>query len=194
MIFNEDSVEKGKSDPEIVVKNLETVLQQSRKISDFNKELLSFSRKEIENFEVSNFNTILNKVMQFTKKDVRYPNVIFEINLYENLHDIACLESRIEQVVVNLINNARYALWKKYGESAHENKKIIITTQNVEREGKLFSLLSLKDLGTGIPAEKLKQIFEPFFTTKPKKEGTGLGLSIVYQIIENHGGKIEVNS
>jgi len=132
--------------------------------------------------------------MRFIQKDVKYPNVVFELNLQEGLHDISCIGSRIEQVIVNLINNARYALCKKYGDGGHDNKKIIITSQDIEKDGKNYSSLKIKDLGTGIPADKLRHIFEPFFTTKPKKEGTGLGLSIVYQIVENHGGKIEVNS
>lgn len=189
-----DRVKKGKVEPEEMIKMMETVLSQGKKLSDFIKELLSFSRKESENFEVSNFNKIVEKIMQFIQKDVKYPNVIFELDLQEGLHDISCIEARIEQVIVNLINNARYALCKKYGDSGHDDKKIIMTSRDMEKDGKDYSVLTVKDMGTGIPADKLRYVFEPFFTTKPKKEGTGLGLSIVYQIVENHGGKIEVNS
>ncbi|MCK5706786.1 MAG: hybrid sensor histidine kinase/response regulator [Candidatus Aureabacteria bacterium] len=189
-----ERAKKDKLSPDDLNKMVTVIHEQGEKISGFIKELLSFSRKDFENFEVSNFNKIVDKIMLFLQKDVRYPNVQFEINIPGDLREINCIESRIEQVLVNLINNARYAIWKKFGEVSHNDKKIIITAREIERNGKNYSVLSIKDFGTGISKDKIKHVFEPFFTTKPKKEGTGLGLSICFQIIEHHGGTIEVFS
>jgi two-component system NtrC family sensor kinase len=189
-----EKIHKGGLEKDDELKMLDTVLSQGKKVSDFVKELLSFSRKESEKLEPSSLNRIVDRVMQFVRKDVKYPNIALELDIQPDLHDVLCSESRIEQVLVNLVNNARYALWKKFGEASSDDKKIVIRTRDVEKNGKKWSTLSVKDFGTGIPRDHLNQIFEPFFTTKPKKEGTGLGLSIVYQIIEAHGGFIEVFS
>ncbi|KPJ60977.1 MAG: histidine kinase, partial [Planctomycetes bacterium DG_23] len=67
-----------------------------------------------------------------------------------------------------------------------------ITLKTAQKSGNVLVLIS--DTGKGIPTENMDKIFEPFYTTKPAKEGTGLGLSIVRGIIENHGGKISVQS
>jgi signal transduction histidine kinase len=187
-------IEKGQPPTKDCSDMMKIIYDQSKKISNLVKELLAFSRKEDGKFEASTFNKIVDKVMQFMKKDINFPNVRFDLDLKPDLHEIMCIESRIEQVVVNLINNARYALVKKYGDNAHEDKKIVITTRDVEKNDKNYSQLSIRDFGTGIPKDIVSRIFEPFFTTKPKKEGTGLGLSICYQIVENHKGKIEINS
>jgi two-component system, NtrC family, sensor kinase len=91
--------------------------------------------------------------------------------------------SELQQVLLNLINNALDAMEKKGG-------KLTLST----RADDGFVVVEVADTGVGIPAANLNRIFDPFFTTKAVGKGTGLGLSICYGIIENMGGRIEVQS
>ncbi|GHB42522.1 7TM diverse intracellular signaling domain-containing protein [Mongoliitalea lutea] len=107
---------------------------------------------------------------------------------YESIPPIECLAGKINQVFMNILNNAIQALL----ENEHQEvpPKIIIRTKNLNQ----FVQIEIEDNGPGIPDSVKQRIFEPFFTTKPVGKGTGLGLSIVYTIIENHRGFLEVNT
>jgi signal transduction histidine kinase len=97
---------------------------------------------------------------------------------------VSCSPSQINQVVLNLLSNAAQAT--KEGEGT-------ITVRTGMRDAGHVAV-EIADNGHGIPAEVLPKIFDPFFTTKAVGKGTGLGLSICYKIVENHGGKLEVQS
>lgn len=101
---------------------------------------------------------------------------------YGNIPEVECLASQLNQVFMNLIVNASHAI--------AERGKITITT-SAEND---WVCVAVKDTGSGIAPEHLKNIFDPFFTTKPVGTGTGLGLSVSYNIITKHGGRIEVDS
>jgi two-component system NtrC family sensor kinase len=103
--------------------------------------------------------------------------------LQEGLPTVRVSLSELQQVFLNLINNALDAMEKKGG-------KLALST----REAEGFVVVDVADTGVGIPAANLNRIFDPFFTTKAVGKGTGLGLSICYGIIENMGGRIEVQS
>jgi hypothetical protein len=107
---------------------------------------------------------------------------------FGDIPEIECFAGKLNQVFMNIINNAAQAVM-----TSHENDndgQVIIKTFREEN----FVKISISDNGTGMPEEVKQKIFEPFFTTKKAGEGTGLGLSIVYSIIELHKGTIEVNS
>jgi signal transduction histidine kinase len=105
------------------------------------------------------------------------------IKRYGELPLVACSPSQINQVFLNIIGNAAQAVDQEQG-------KLLLKT---ERDG-AWARISIQDNGRGIPPENLKKIFDPFFTTKPVGQGTGLGLSISYQIVQSHGGSIQVAS
>ena len=109
------------------------------------------------------------------------------IQTYGDLPLVECHQAQINQVFMNIIGNAIDAML----ESDVKPKKIAIETEKVAKNR---VMVKIRDNGPGIPAEIREKIFDPFFTTKPVGKGTGLGLSICYQIIEKHGGKIEVMS
>jgi two-component system, NtrC family, sensor kinase len=100
-----------------------------------------------------------------------------------DLPDIQASPTEMQQVLLNLINNALDAMEKKGGQ-------LDIVT---ESQGDNI-IVTVEDTGPGIPASNLGRLFDPFFTTKPVGKGTGLGLSICYGIINKMGGKIEVAS
>lgn len=101
---------------------------------------------------------------------------------------LLCMPSQINQVFLNLLSNANQAI------SPNGHIDISVTAAPDTDNEPPTIIVKVKDDGHGIPADKLSQIFDPFFTTKEVGKGTGLGLSICYKIIEEHGGKIEVES
>ncbi|MBT0812395.1 phosphate starvation-inducible protein PsiE [Litoribacter ruber] len=102
---------------------------------------------------------------------------------------VECLAGKINQVFMNIVNNAVHALTEHLDKNP--NPEIIIRTS---MDGDDFVKIEIIDNGPGIPDEVKARIFEPFFTTKPVGKGTGLGLSIVFTIIEKHSGTLEVES
>ncbi|MDB9312660.1 ATP-binding protein [Spirulina sp. CS-785/01] len=106
---------------------------------------------------------------------------------YGNLPEYECYPAQLNQVFLNLLNNALEALMET---PSIPRKQITITTQATEQEIKI----TIGDNGNGISPDIQRKLFDPFFTTKPVGKGTGLGLAICYQIIEQHHGKITVNS
>lgn len=109
------------------------------------------------------------------------------IKNFEKIPLLLCNRNQIEQVLVNIIDNAYYSVKEK----GHENKKIIISIYKKDKNG----CIEIEDNGIGIEKNKIHRVFETFFTTKDQGKGTGLGLSIVYEIITNkHNGEILVES
>ncbi|MGH1395677.1 MAG: sensor histidine kinase, partial [Trichormus sp.] len=158
----------------------------AKRIREIVLSLRNFSRldeadmKEVDIHEgIDNTLLILNHRL---KSDIEI------IKKYGKLPHINCYPSQLNQVFMNIINNAIDALL----ENTQQNpKQIIISTQTTENN---FIKIEIADNGSGIPTEIIKKLFDPFFTTKPVGKGTGLGLSICYQIVEKHQGKIEVVS
>jgi two-component system, NtrC family, sensor kinase len=107
---------------------------------------------------------------------------------YGNLPLVECYPGKLNQVFLNLISNAIYAINAKSG----DNKDGVITIQTLAHEQTVT--ISITDNGIGMKEATLKKLFEPFFTTKPVGEGTGLGLSISYNTIKKHNGSISVKS
>src|SRR5690554_213707 len=101
---------------------------------------------------------------------------------------IECLAGKVNQVFMNIINNAIHALL----EPQYDIKNPTLHIRTIPFEEEVH--IEIKDNGPGMPDHIKEKIFEPFFTTKEVGKGTGLGLSIVYTVIENHHGRLEVNS
>ena len=162
---------------------LKQINTQGKRCKEITYKLLSFARKtdsRIHNIVVSE---MIEDVVSLSSQRAKYSNVAIKTHLGENLPAIRGSESEMQQVFLNLINNALDAMDKKGGE-------INITAQ---QNGDLIEI-RLADNGPGIPKANLARIFDPFFTTKMVGKGTGLGLSICYGIINKMGGKIDVQS
>lgn len=136
-------------------------------------------------------------ILQSRLKDKGTQSAIELIKEYGNLPEVECYAGQLNQVFLNILNNAIDALhhWnasRTPEEIQQQRSTIIIRTQMIDGNR---AVISIKDNGPGIPEAVKKQIFDPFFTTKPVGEGTGLGLSISYQIItDKHGGRLECKS
>jgi two-component system, NtrC family, sensor kinase len=115
---------------------------------------------------------------------LRSSGVVVETHLDPALPELTGDDQKLQQVILNLIVNAEYAMRRA------TTKRLVIRTAH---EGDVV-VAEISDTGAGMSEETLQRIFEPFFTTKPAGEGTGLGLSVSYGIIEAHNGKLTVDS
>lgn len=156
---------------------------QGARCKEITHKLLSFARKTDPAVCEVDLNEIVMDTVSLLRQKTRYANVKIETSLVENLPPIAVSPSEIQQVMLNLLNNAVDAIDADGG-------AIRLKTNY---DGKAVAL-EITDTGRGIPEAVLGRIFDPFFTTKPVGQGTGLGLSICFGIINKLGGDINVKS
>ncbi len=171
------------TDDSFAKEKLELVKNQINRIARTIRELVDFSRPS--NYEVKS--TDLNKIIQDAVNIVRYGkksrDIVFNLELDNNLPKVTIVQDQIIQVFINLLLNAVDAMDGKPGEIKVQT---MIRGYNIQ--------VRIQDKGKGIPEEIKDKIFEPFFTTKKVGEGTGLGLWVSYGIVKNFGGEIEFES
>jgi two-component system NtrC family sensor kinase len=156
---------------------------QGDRCKEITYKLLSFARKTDPSVRAVVLNDIVDEVIGLTSQKTRYSNVDIVTELDPDLPPIQASPTEIQQVLLNLVNNAIDAIEKPDG-------TVTVITRT---EGDAV-VLEVSDTGKGIPEANLGRIFDPFFTTKPVGQGTGLGLSICYGIVEKAGGIITVES
>lgn len=169
------------------------IVRRANKLTD---KLLGFSRKHFSEFKNININEAIDYLKKLLYSFIRN-GITITFNLSPTVNYIKADTHKIEQVIMNLVMNAKDAM--------PEGGEIIIKTENVTLkdkeikkipEGKPgeFVCLSVKDTGAGIKKDLQEKIFEPFYTSKPDGKGTGLGLSVVNDIVTQHTGFITVDS
>jgi two-component system NtrC family sensor kinase len=144
--------------------------------------LLGFARRLDVQIEVLDVNGVIEEVLGFLDKEALYRSVHLEKNLAQDLHRISSDRGQLQQVFLNIFNNAFAAV--------EDGGRISVTTSNWHFE---TVVIAIEDNGCGMSKETLRHLFEPFFTTKGG-QGTGLGLSITYGIVKRLGGDIQVKS
>lgn len=174
-----------------VKKLLNTVEESLSQCGKITTSLLSFSRASKELFQPVSINDAAKKVIDLMEYELKIDNISVQTLLQPDLPLVLGDSQFLQQIIFDLISNARWALLHKTP-SGEEIKTITITSVYDRQNQKVELIIS--DTGQGIPKENLAKIFEPFFTTKPDGEGAGLGLSIVAHIIKEHNGTIEVES
>jgi two-component system NtrC family sensor kinase len=156
---------------------------QGDRCKEITYKLLSFARKTDPTVREVQLNEVVDEVIGLTGQKTRYANVRIETELSPDLAPIQASPSELQQVLLNLVNNAIDAIEQPGG----------TVTVSTRQEG-VDVELEVRDTGEGIPEANLARIFDPFFTTKPVGQGTGLGLPICYGIVEKMGGRITVES
>jgi two-component system, NtrC family, sensor kinase len=166
-------------------KDLDLIAEAGNRCHKIVQNLLSFARQRPAERKASKLNEILDATLNFMSYDLRTSNVSIVREYDPSLPVIIADTHQLQQVFLNLINNARQAIV-----SSRDRGNIIIRTM---QRGK-NAVIQIADDGPGIPPENLGRIFDPFFTTKEVGKGTGLGLSVSYGIIREHNGDISVQS
>ncbi len=162
---------------------LDQIRQQGARCKEITHKLLSFARKTDERIKELDLNELVAEMAELSEKRARYVNVHIATDLGGNLPHVAGSPSELQQLVLNLVNNAMDAMEKNGGD----------LTLSTRLAGDRV-VLTVSDTGHGMPKAVAARIFEPFFTTKAVGKGTGLGLSICYGIVKKLGGEITVES
>ncbi len=162
--------------------SLDLIAIESKRCGELVKNLLSFSRVSPMNLAWGDLNQVIDRCVRLVDHKMEMAGIQLNLDLASDLPMAHCDPSQIEQVVLAMVINAIDAM-------PHEGNLWISTRVTGDSEIELV----IRDDGIGIPAEHLPHIFEPFYTTK-ESGGSGLGLAISQNIVERHGGTIEVNS
>ena len=166
---------------------LERILKGSQRAATIVNSMLGFARSTTTQHEMADIVAIVEEVLLLADKDLSKHRIQVE-KKYDGKPKASVVPAQIEQVLLNLIINARQAM-------PRGGRLVIDVRENAETQ---MAELRVADTGVGIPPERLRLIFEPFYTTKEPDEhghgGTGLGLSVCREIIEQHQGRIRVES
>jgi len=169
------------------------IIRESERISSIVRSLLQFSRYDSQNHSLARVEDIVNNAVTLTRTILRTDQTRINVTMQKNMHPIKCRSNQIQQVLINLLINARDSLNIKYP-GYDENKVISLDCREIEEDGFSWLRITIEDKGTGIPKNIQSKVFEPFFTTKSKHDGTGLGLSISHGIITDHKGRLTLKS
>ncbi len=163
------------------------IIRESRRIARIVQSLLAYARPRDEQFELVTVKRIFEETFLLLQKHFEKNFVSLAVEIPENLPQVSVQSQKIQEVFMNIMSNALYALNKKYGSST--GKKILkIGAENKASEGRFYVRIVFSDNGVGIPKKSLGRICELFYSLKPAGEGTGLGLNICYNIIKEHDG------
>lgn len=175
---------------------VEHILQAGERAADLTHQLLAFSRRQILEPKHIDINHLVKNVEKMLKRLIR-ENILLTARLAEQLGTVKADPGQVEQIIMNLVVNARDAM--------EEGGILTIETANEELDGTFamnnpgavpgcYVMLAVTDTGVGMSEEVRRKVFEPFFTTKAQGKGTGLGLATVYGIVKQSDGYIQVLS
>ena len=185
-----------------VKQNLQKINHHGKRADGIVKGMLQHSRITAGQKELADINVLADEYFRLAYHGLRAKNKSFNATLEnhfdESLEKINMVPQDIGRVILNLINNAFYAVNEKFKAESLKPKvegKSYEPTVSVStiKAGENI-LIAIKDNGNGVPQKAIDKIFQPFFTTKPTGQGTGLGLSLAYDIIKAHGGEIKVET
>lgn len=171
------------------------IMREGRRIAKIVNTLLTFARARSEDKTLICIclHEVLYNTLSLSKKLLETNGVQLKIDLAESPLPVNGISNQIQQVFLNVITNALYALNKKYP-GTNDDKILEISGKKIKRDGQPYFRITFRDRGTGIPDAIIDKVYQPFFSTKPAGQGTGLGLSISYNIIRDHKGRMQIES
>ncbi len=184
----QDDIEENVKINEIKLgKKLKSAYTEVKRINSIVQHLRTFGRQSESNMRHVNIETVFNNTLLLMGERIRLRNIALIKDIEEDLPMVLANSNRLEEVFINLFQNAIDAFNVK-----SDNSEICFKASL--SHDKKFIIISVRDNGAGIEKKTLEKIFEPFFTTKEVGKGTGMGLSIVYGIIQEHKGAITCDS
>lgn len=172
---------------------LDRIIKEGERIAYIVRNLLFFARQREEEAEVLGIEGVIHDSLSLIKHQLQKDGVSIHTDIPDSLPPIKVHPQQLQQVFLNLLSNARYALNQRYP-GRDPGKKVEIRCQAVQEKGRTLLRTEITDYGSGIPLELLTQIFEPFFSSKKPGEGTGLGLSISAGLVRDFQGELRVES
>lgn len=176
------------SDLNTLKEDLQMVERQTSRMSQIIMHLRTFARKSSQEMEYVNLNDVAQSALILLREQMRQHGITLVEQYEEHLPDVLGDANALEQILINLLTNARDALEGK------DNAQVKLLSRSIEENGQSWAEIRVCDNGPGISEEIRNQIFDPFFTTKEPGKGTGLGLSISYEIAQRHQGLLHVES
>ena len=192
-IINYAQLIQDRIDDEALAGFAEGIIREGNRVATIVKNLLAFSRQEKERHSPAEVADIVDVVVSLIGSVLHKDQIDLRIDLQDGLPKLRCRSQQIQQVLLNLMVNARDALNARYP-GFDENKVLQLSVRLRQVDGAPWIRLTVEDFGVGIPDGVIGRIFDPFFTTKPRDEGTGLGLSISHGIIREHHGNLFAKS
>jgi PAS domain S-box-containing protein len=167
---------------------------ETERVATIVRNLLAFSRQEGDRAAApAKLSDIVEGTMSLIRTVLRKDQIHLSIEISSELPAVNCRVQQIQQVLMNLVTNARDAVTIRWGEY-DESKRIDITGSGFERGGESWVRLSVHDRGGGVPESVVPFIFDPFFTTKGRDRGTGLGLAVSHGILKEHDGDLRLEN
>jgi len=166
-----------------ISKYLRVIEEETKRCGDIVKGLLDFSRSDKVDFKTYHLNKLMRETFTLIEHQMKIENIIFQTDFTTENDLVFCSANQLKQAGIAILMNA--------SEAVLDNGIILIKTSNPDENN---IKLEITDNGVGIAHEDIPHIFEPFFSTKEKASGIGLGLAIVHGIVNNHNGKIDVDS
>lgn len=183
LVYTEYLLRKTESEPQDPGdrEKLRRILGAAERIQEFAKNLVAYSRSERGARESLDASSVIDESVAFCEPLLDRRRVIV-VRAYEDVPALPAVRGQLQQVLINLLTNAIQAVPEAHGR--------IVVSLAAPTHG--WIAIRVDDNGPGIPRERREDIFRPFVTTKPSGQGTGLGLSIVRNLVERHGGTIDV--
>ena len=172
---------------ESVRRGLETILSESERAARIVRNLLTFARKRQTTRAMVDVNQVVRETLALRAYEQRVSNITVIDALAAGLPQVFADGHQVQQVLLNLVINAEQAMLSAHGRGV----LVVRTWHDADQES---VVLEINDDGPGIPDDVQPKIFDPFFTTKEVGKGTGLGLTVAYAIVQEHGGRIRLES
>ena len=195
-----EEIEKGNyGEVKLIAKDItaneEKINHHGKRADAIVKGMLQHSQTSTGQKEPIDINKLADEYLRLSYHGLRAKDKLFNANFKTDYDDtignVNIIQQDIGRVILNLINNAFYAVAEKKKQSGNEYEPTVSVSTKKDGD-KVF--IRVKDNGNGIPQKILDKIFQPFFTTKPTGQGTGLGLSLSYDIVKSHGGELKVET
>ena len=196
----EQEIDKGNyDDAKALAKDIrdneEKINHHGKRAGDIVKGMLQHSQSSTGVKEPTDINALCDEYLRLSYHGLRAKdksfNATMKTDFDETIGNLNIIPQDIGKVILNLINNAFYAVDEKKKQIG-EGYEPVVSVSTKKIDGKVQ--IKVVDNGNGIPQKVLDKIFQPFFTTKPTGQGTGLGLSLSYDIVKAHGGEIKVKT